>query len=355
MHSPAPGGASALALADFNGDGLPDVAFASSPGTLSSYAIALNQGGGVFGSATISSLTLGVPNGVAAGDFNGDGKQDLAFGTGYVLGNGDGTFGAEQALPAGIAGFAVSDLNHDGFADLAYSLKPGAPEAAPVPLGVYVLSGSASGLASAATTIATDGFGDAVLLALDLDEDGNPDLIASVGDAVSLLFGDGKGNFSSPLSYSGTVLAFADMNGDGVLDLIETNSFESTPTFGIAYGNGDGTLQAPPLTLGANLQAIADMNGDGLPDAVAKVGNTAPQVYLSRGDGRFTPGSHAVFDGLCGLWLFDRCRGLYRRWPAGCGVDLDGLQRMPERMSGTASTGATAGLIAATETARLVF
>ena len=111
-----------FALADFNGDGFPDLAYLTSGGL----AIALNPGNGHFGDS--QTYTLTEPANfftIVSGDFNGDGKQDLIFGSlngsaSYVLGNGNGTFGAQQALPAHFNQFVVGDFNHDGYSDVAY-------------------------------------------------------------------------------------------------------------------------------------------------------------------------------------------------------------------------------------------
>jgi hypothetical protein len=169
-----------LALADFNGDGLPDVAYLVD---LSTFAIALNSGNGMFAAPKTYSLPSetnpppgAITYGVAAGDFNGDGKQDLAFGPAYVLGNGDGTFGTPQPLPANISGLVAADFNHDGFSDLAYSLTQ---ESATSP-AIYLLLGSSTGLAAQGTAISGNGYGGASFYALDLTGSGILDLVAQL-------------------------------------------------------------------------------------------------------------------------------------------------------------------------------
>jgi hypothetical protein len=290
VHAAVPSGVQAVALTDVNGDGLADAAYTFSVTNGSTgYAISLNQGAGKFASPINYPLTLGQASGLAAGDFNGDGKQDLAFGTGFVLGNGDGTFGPEQALPAGIGKFVVGDFNHDGLADLAYSISAENPGSTGPSSGLYLILGSSTGLTAAPATIAASGFSGAGLTALIFSGSGALDLIAYQSFATSIFPGQGNGSFAPPRSYAQSIFAVGDANADGVPDLIGTDVNADSPVLTVAYGNSDGTVQALPLTLGGNLTSLADMNGDGLPDAISKTGTTPPQVWLSTGDGRFIP------------------------------------------------------------------
>lgn len=290
LHAAVPSGVQAVALTDVNGDGLADAAytFSVTNGSLG-YAISLNQGAGKFASPINYPLTLGQASGLAAGDFNGDGKQDLAFGTGFVVGNGDGTFGPEQALPAGIGKFVVGDFNHDGLADFAYSISAENPGSTLPSSGLYLILGSSTGLTASPATIAASGFSGASLIALSFSGSGALDLIAYQGFATSIFSGQGNGSFSPTQSYGYPVFAIGDANADGVPDLIGTDVNANSPVLTAAYGNSDGTVQALALTLGGNLTSLADMNGDGLPDAISKTGITSPQVWLSTGDGRFIP------------------------------------------------------------------
>jgi hypothetical protein len=260
------------------------------------YAISLSQGAGKFASPISYPLTTKQDFSLATGDFNGDGKQDLAFGAGYVLGNGDGTFGQEQALPASGA-FVVGDFNNDGFADLAYSFSGLNPTSTTPYAGLNLILGSATGLTAKPVPIAS-GFIYARLAALRFSASGALDLIAYQGIAAAIFSGQGNGSFSPPRSYAFSINAIGDVNADGVPDLINFDTGDDV-NLTVAYGNSDGTPQALPLTLtdslynqdpvGNSLTSVADMNGDGLPDAIVKSGGTPPQVWLSTGDRRFTP------------------------------------------------------------------
>ena len=111
---------------DFNGDGKLDLAVTDSGGN--AVLILLGNGDGTFGAPT--TIPVGTePEAIVAGDFNNDGKLDLAvanFGDGTVtllLGNGDGTFTSASGspYPVGPQPFAISaaDFNGDGKLDLA--------------------------------------------------------------------------------------------------------------------------------------------------------------------------------------------------------------------------------------------
>jgi hypothetical protein len=297
--SPMPNGSYEVVLADFNGDGLLDAVFLSYDPSIADTAISLNLGGGKFGASTAIDAPLGQSNtrlDLVAGDFNGDGKQDLASPEGYVLGNGDGTFGQQQSLPAGISHIAAGDFNHDGFTDLAYSLSVSTTS----PL--YLINGSSAGLTSTPTAITVDGYGSSTLQAVDITRNGALDLVTVLNSGgLSILPGNGDGTFSLPNVYANPGNVFADINGDGIPDLVAISNYGSNGyALGVSYGNGDGTLlKGIPMTIlaaGETFGSTGDMNGDGLPDAVVKspvtinnVSHTAPQMYLSNGDGRFTP------------------------------------------------------------------
>jgi Bacterial Ig-like domain (group 3)/FG-GAP-like repeat/FG-GAP repeat len=294
-----------FSLADFNNDGLPDLAYLTTTG----FSIALNTGGGHFGPAQSYPLT-GAANfeTIASGDFNGDGKQDLVFAIGsgsvsgpaaYVSGNGDGTFGAPATISGTVQQIAVGDFNGDGYSDLAYFTPANKTPANP---SVVVLPGGSSGLADTGVAISAIGAIPSFLTAVSLTgKGGNLDLVLGNNTETlsvptqsnTLIFlGNGKGDFQSPVSYAAnSVYGVVDLNGDGIPDLA---GLEQPYDDGLPYapGNGDGTFQALPSTPnGQSAQGltVADMNGDGLADAILFGQTGAPQVFLARGDGRFTP------------------------------------------------------------------
>jgi hypothetical protein len=128
---PAPGEAWAVSVGDFNGDGIPDLAFSNNNIFNNSVSILLGNGDGTF-AATASPATGNGDGGVLVGDFNGDGKLDLASSNKdnytsletltLLLGNGDGTFTAAPESPITISypgGPCIGDFNGDGVLDLA--------------------------------------------------------------------------------------------------------------------------------------------------------------------------------------------------------------------------------------------
>jgi hypothetical protein len=114
-------GPESIAVGDFNEDGRLDVAVANSKA--GNVSVLLGNGDGTFRPPVDYPLD-GSPNSIVVGDFNGDGYKDLAVANGQtvsiILGNGDGTFQAPAQYPAsaGLQGLAVGDFNGDGKADL---------------------------------------------------------------------------------------------------------------------------------------------------------------------------------------------------------------------------------------------
>src|SRR5205807_548270 len=115
-----------VALGDFNGDGKPDLATANNGSA--NVSVLLGDGSGTFGAST--GFPAGDhPDGIAAGDFNGDGKLDLATANAasgdvsVLLGNGSGGFGAPASFGVGSfpTAVAVGDFNRDGRLDLVAS------------------------------------------------------------------------------------------------------------------------------------------------------------------------------------------------------------------------------------------
>ena len=224
-----------LAVGDFNGDGIDDLAVADT--ALNEITILLGDGTGRLAGGVVAGGSS--PYAVAVGDFDGDGIQDLAIANnpGYVtvlLGNGSGGFTQASNSPfatgSGSNVIVVGDFNGDGKADLA--VGNGAASNVTILLGNGLgaaslnftpSSGSPIGVVAAPTSITVG----------DFNGDGVPDLAVTTIQNVEMLIGDGtgrftpaSGTFTAGTNPSGT--AAWDINGDGILDLAVTNSGSGT-------------------------------------------------------------------------------------------------------------------------------
>jgi hypothetical protein len=210
---------------DLNKDGHVDLITAND----TSLSVLLGTGGGTFGTATTIAVTnaAGAAASVTAADFNNDGKVDLATnltsGVGLFLGTGTGTFGAQSTIAGASSHKALvsGDFNADGKRDLASVSQSGA--------SLYVAYGNGNGTFAATTTISAGSAGGTTksLTAGDFNADGKTDLAAAVaGDnTVRVFLGSAGGTFSTTtysIAGSGTTafVSAAYLNGDGAMDLL---------------------------------------------------------------------------------------------------------------------------------------
>src|SRR5579872_528028 len=268
-----------IAVADINGDGNLDLVIAESNSSSAnwSYSVLLGNGDGSFQAPAFYQQNV-APDGstIVIADFNGDGKPDLAFpaGSGTVavlLGDGNGTFGAPSYFYDGGANLIVSaDFNGDGKADIAGALPLAAGEFGPI----AVLLGNGNGTFQAAGFPIPVG-GEGSLLTANLTGDSNVDLIVG---GLSVYLGNGNGTFT-PTSTQAmpslmTADGFADINGDGIPDALG-NIQTGGADVGVALGNGNGTFGPYIVVVPSNLTMspfsivqAADMNGGGKQDLI---------------------------------------------------------------------------------------
>jgi hypothetical protein len=291
----------ALAIADFNQDGKPDLAIAGSSEIVGLLCVMLGNGDGTFAPASGSPLRLPSPPynygvspytapALAVGDFNYSGHPGLAVGlfenqaAVILFGNGNGTF-SYSSTPAQIGTFPMSlvaaDFNQDGNLDLFAD-------------GVYgpdILLGYNDGAFNALLLANLAGANSAA--AGDFNGDGKLD----IATGPSVLLGDGSGGFtqqSLPDPSAEQVVA-GDFNGDGKLDLAVTDFEKNTVTILLGDGYG-GFAIAPgsPISVGSDPSALVagDFNGDGKLDlAVANNPDSTVTLLLGNGDGTFTQAS----------------------------------------------------------------
>jgi Bacterial Ig-like domain (group 3)/FG-GAP-like repeat/S-layer homology domain/FG-GAP repeat len=300
--------------ADFNGDGIPDLAVAYSDKMGSGgVSVLLGNGDGTFQPPLENSLRINYPF-VTAGDFNGDGVVDLAVAfqtpTGNVpneftilLGNGDGTFGTGMTYPLidGPASIAVADINGDGKADLAIG-GFGVNDSGNDNLSIFL--GNGDGTFQAAENLTLGLYALAIAVG-DFNGDGNADLAVGTNHVSTMyvLLGNGDGTFQPPITFTVsfddpiTGVATADFDGDGKADLaVTTFGTIGSETLVVYLGNGDGTFKATQTFTpndAVNL-VVGDFNGDGKPDLAVGNGpetNTSGglSIFLGNGDGTFQP------------------------------------------------------------------
>lgn len=272
--------AAASAVAgDFDQDGKLDLATVS--GDVAVVSVFLGRGDGTFeagdDSASLAAATL-----IKTGDFNGDGSPDLAVlqpgQIGILLGHGDGSFELPVVTEVGTdtKDIAVGDWNGDGKQDLAAS-GYGA---------IRLLLSDGDGSFTARGDYPRGGNS---IAAGDLDRDGNLDLVVATG-ALLVFLGNGDGTFESSGEFSATLwtdfVALVDLNGDGDLDIAASAECPHTLAYSSTLlGNGDGTFQAPlaceawPACDTPGPAVSGDLDGNGVQDLIAG------PVLLGNGDG----------------------------------------------------------------------
>jgi hypothetical protein len=290
--SPAVGlNPSQMARGDFNGDGKLDLAVANENGN--TISILLGDGTGNFTLA--STLTTGsAPYQMALGDFNQDGKLDLAVANvtsntlTVFLGDATGNFTLVSSPATGEwpSQVVAGDFNRDGKLDLAVTNQQSNT--------VSVLLGDGKGNFTLASSPATSAYPYAVSVG-DFNGDGKLDLAVAdlFASAVNILLGDGTGNFSQGTTIGTGAwpdsVVVGDYNRDGKLDLAVSEQQGNAVSILLGDGTGNFTVASTTST-GSSPQTsdVGDLNGDGTLDLVVpNAGNNTASVLLGDGMGNF--------------------------------------------------------------------
>ncbi len=301
-----------ITSADFNNDGILDLAVANTNLSTGSVSILLGNGDGTFQAPRF--LVAGnYPRSIAVADFNRDGKLDMAVANespseggsiSIFLGNGDGTFQAPAYLESGVypASVVAADFDGDGFVDLAVANSQQFQTTPPFANGsVSVLRGNGDG-SFLAPVFYRAGVVPIFLTVADFNGDGKPDVAAADfdGTAVAVLLNNGDGTLAAPEFLAAGrgpfSVASADLDGNGTADLVCANGSDSSTggSVSVSLGAGDGTFG--PTTYMAAGQGVGfvgtgDFNNDGKVDlAVANDGGSGQgnvAILFGNGDGTF--------------------------------------------------------------------
>lgn len=302
--------AAAVAIADVNGDGRADVVvvnecISATDCTSGDVGVLFGNGDGTFQAPVMYTAGYGA-DAVAIADLNGDGNPDLVIadecvsssscnngGVSILLNKGNGTFDAAETSSSGgnnAVGIAVDDLNNDGFADVVV-VNQCVSKSNCNTGGVSVLLGNGNGTLKSPVNYSSGGYSALAVAVADLNGDGRPDIVATnlcssaancVDGVAAVLMGNGNGTFEAAVSYStngygASSVAIGDVNGDGFPDLAIDNICKTSSSCakgGIAVlpGAGDGTFEAPLLYSSdgndASSVGMVDLNGDSKLDIV---------------------------------------------------------------------------------------
>ena len=272
--------------ADFNNDTYPDLAVACFGS--SNFVVLINPGNGVFAGGTPFNVGNGCKSVVAA-DFNNDGNMDVGAVSATAgmfasyLGDGAGNFALAYNVGVGGTPFFIcsADFNNDGKKDLAYVGN--------INNTLFASMGNGDGTFAAFSSVNNSLTGPYCVIPIDFNHDGKMDLVVSNGTSSSCVKfqGNGIGGFSLNGNFSvGSQprnISIGNFNHDAYADLVTVNfgTADISPLEGTSLGFNNGPNYS---TTGANPRSVvaADFNNDGLDDiATANNGNNSFSVFIN--------------------------------------------------------------------------
>ena len=270
--------ARSVCITDYNGDGIEDLAVLNrSPRTAS---ILLGNGDGTFQSK-MDYPAGSDPEKACTADFDGDGEVDLAITNGspsevsILFGNGDGTFQSPASFPASgmIHPYGICASDFDGDSDIDLAVGDDSLNCRHTGLGIMLNNGDGT---FQPPTIYSSEWRTKILVAADLDGDGDSDIAAKSTYGIWIYRNNGIGAFVAYKWYyiSGiNSFCLSDFNHDRVIDIAAGNDY-GAEELSILMGNGDGTFQEKQTFYsGGGLDICAsDLDGDGNPDLVVGAG-----------------------------------------------------------------------------------
>ena len=319
-------GPAMVAAGDLNGDGRPDLVTASHSDwdidegcPTHVVSVLLNRGDGTL-ARKHDYPASGCPLAVAIADMNSDGRPDVVSANwsdwddpdagpstvSVLLNVGDGTFEPERAYPTGrgAASVAIADLNGDGALDVATgsSAAPSGSLGCALVATVSVLLNRGDGTLAPQHSYPT---GRCPTIAIgDLDGDGKPELVAANdgSNSVSVLRNQGDGTFAPRRDFRAeepSSLAVGDLNGDSRPDIATTNGgLDRTSGINVFFNRGSAGFRHRSYPAGLDEEGdtedplalvIADVNGDRRPDLAYLNLADSVSVLLNRGRGSFLP------------------------------------------------------------------